>query len=433
MVKGHAASGRPFAICGSRHAMGGQQFLTGAALVDMRRLNRVLAIDVERGTVTAEAGIEWPGLVAHLLRTQRDRVDPWTIATKQTGADKLTLGGAASANAHGRGLTRPPISGDIVELTMVDASGNPIRCSRNENAELFSLAIGGYGLFGPIASMKMKLERRHKVERVVEIIGRKGLIEAFERRIAEGFTLGDWQFATDESSDDLLNRGVFSCYRPAPIDTPIPGGQKKVSMRAWNELVYLAHTDKSRAFQVYADYYLSSGGQIYWSDTSQLGGYDEGYHAVLDRRMRAANPCTEMITEINVPSDRFEEFLGRAACAIREHGASVIYGTVRLIEPDRDTFLPWARRRYFCTIFNLHVEHTPVKIERAAEAFRALVDLAAEMDGSFYLTYHRWATREQIDACHPKFRAFLAKKLEYDPKELFQSDWYRHQKALFAE
>ena len=37
----------------------------------------------------------------------------------------------------------------------------------------------------------------------------------------------------------------------------------------------------------------------------------------------------------------------------------MIYGTVRLIERDDETFLAWARDRYACVIFNLHVEHTP--------------------------------------------------------------------------
>ena len=32
----------------------------------------------------------------------------WAFAQKQTGADRLTIGGSLSANMHGRGLTMPP-------------------------------------------------------------------------------------------------------------------------------------------------------------------------------------------------------------------------------------------------------------------------------------------------------------------------------------
>jgi hypothetical protein len=71
-------------------------------------------------------------------------------------------------------------------------------------------------------------------------------------------------------------------------------------------------------------------------------------------------------------------------------------------------------------------------MERAASASRGLIDVAAELGGSFFLTYHRWADRDQVERCHPRFREFLAKKREYDPGELFQSDWYRHYRKLFA-
>jgi hypothetical protein len=77
------------------------------------------------------------------------------------------------------------------------------------------------------------------------------------------------------------------------------------------------------------------------------------------------------------------------------------------------------------------VTHTPAGLARAAEAFRRLIDRARARGGSFFLTYHRWATREQVEACHPRFRDFLSEKRERDPDEVFQSDWYRHHRDLF--
>jgi len=103
-----------------------------------------------------------------------------------------------------------------------------------------------------------------------------------------------------------------------------------------------------------------------------------------------------------------------------------------LIEQDDESFLAWARDSYSCIIFNLHVEHTPQDVARNAGIFRRLIDLARERGGSYYLTYHRYATREQIEGCHPKFAAFLRRKQQHDPDELFQSDWYRHHRQIFA-
>jgi hypothetical protein len=117
---------------------------------------------------------------------------------------------------------------------------------------------------------------------------------------------------------------------------------------------------------------------------------------------------------------------------LRARDANVIYGTVRLIERDDETFLPWARQSYACVIFNLHVTHDPPGIARAADAFRALIDLAIARDGSYYLTYHRWARKDQVEACYPRMRELLTLKKKYDPDELFQSDWYRHYREMFA-
>ena len=110
----------------------------------------------------------------------------------------------------------------------------------------------------------------------------------------------------------------------------------------------------------------------------------------------------------------------------------MIYGTVRLIEKDEDSFLRWARESFACVIFNLHVTHDTTGLENAASAFRSLIDLGIKYGGSYYLTYHRFATKEQVEACYPQFREFLELKLKHDPDEVFQSDWYRHYKKMFG-
>lgn len=113
-------------------------------------------------------------------------------------------------------------------------------------------------------------------------------------------------------------------------------------------------------------------------------------------------------------------------------GVDVIYGTVRLIERDDESFLAWAREPWACVIFNIHTVHTPAGLESAAAAFRRLIDYAIERGGSYFLTYHRWATPEQVEACYPRIREFFALKRKHDPDEAFQSEWYRHYRDAFA-
>jgi FAD/FMN-containing dehydrogenase len=92
-----------------------------------------------------------------------------------------------------------------------------------------------------------------------------------------------------------------------------------------------------------------------------------------------------------------------------------------------------ALRWYACTIFNLHTVHSPEGLQRSENAFRRLIDMAARRGGSYYLTYHRYATRKQVESCYPQFAEFLRLKKRYDPEERFQSDWYRHYRTMFAD
>jgi len=133
------------AIAGGRHSMGGQQFGEGAVLLDMTALDRVLSFDAGAGLVTVEAGIMWPALIDTLISRQAGRMVQWGIVQKQTGADRLTIGGSLGANIHGRGLSLRPFVADVESFTLVDAAGCVRRCSREEHPELFRLAIGATG------------------------------------------------------------------------------------------------------------------------------------------------------------------------------------------------------------------------------------------------------------------------------------------------
>lgn len=432
-VRRLAGRGESISIAGSCHSMGGQQFAMDAWLLDTQGMNRVLGFDRERGIIHAQAGITWPELMRHYVIEQRDGASAWGIRQKQTGADRLTLGGAVAANIHGRGLTYKPFVGDIEALEVVLADGSVVECDRHRNADLFRLIVGGYGLFGVVTAVKLRLVPRQKVERVVELERIEHIVERFDERIASGYLYGDFQFATAAEDREFLSRGVFSCYRPVDPQTPIARDQIRLSPADWRRLLYLAHRNKMRAFNEFADFYLQSSGQIYWSDTHQLSVYLDDYHERLDQALQAPIAGSEMITELYVPRERLAAFMADVRKDFLRHRVDLIYGTIRLIEPDRETLLAWARERFACVIFNLHVDHDARGKAASAAAFRRLIDIAIQHRGNYFLTYHRHATAEQVSACYPMFREFLAAKRKVDPSEVFQSDWYRHYRAMFSE
>ena len=426
-----ASASRGVVLCpaGALHSMGGQQLAKGGVSISSSGLNEIGPLDPDSQTVWAQTGVSWPNLVRWLLNRQRDSLRPLSIIQKQTGADELSLGGAVSSNIHGRVLGRKPIVDDIEAFYLTTADGSRVRCSRAENADLFSLAIGGYGLFGFIDSVCLRLQEREKLVRRVSEVALDEVVPVLEQRAREGAAYGDFQYMTDESSADFMAKGIVSAYHPAELGAEMAEDQIGLSSEDWLRLYMLAHTDKAAAYSEYARHYLQTDGQAYWSDYSQFSPYLPEAGEMLYRQMGWKTFASLMLTELYVPRSSFVEFMNAAKRALLTTRANVVYGTVRLIEAEDETVLRWARKDYACVIFNLLVEHSDGAIARSKRQFQALIDCALDLGGSYYLTYHRWARKDQLEAAYPQFRRFMEMKRRYDPDGLFDSDWYRHYRA----
>jgi FAD/FMN-containing dehydrogenase len=435
IIRRASTLGSRISVAGGRHAMGGQQFLADSLHIDMTALDRVLGSDSDRGLLHIEAGADWPKIIAGSHAMEAGPGRSWSIRQKQTGVDAVSLGGSLSANAHGRGLLMQPIGDDIEDLTLVNASGESLVCSRNRNAELFSLVIGGYGLFGVIYSATLRLAPRQRVKRVVDIIDLDDAMNAVFRRAEEGCLFGDFQFVIDAQDESFLRRGVFACYKPSPVAEKESAATADLAPDTWLKLLKLAHDDKQKAFRLYAQHYLSTDGNHYWSDTMQLSTYIPSYADFLEStRPPEATAVKEtlVIGEHYVPRDQLLTFMRQAREVFRTFGTEVIYGTIRAIMRDTVSFLPWAKDDFACVIFNLRTPHTDSGRRQTANTFRALIDASNGLGGSFFLTYHGYASAAQVEACYPRFREWLRLKKRYDPDELFASTWYVHYRDAFA-
>ncbi|HKX37805.1 MAG TPA: FAD-binding oxidoreductase [Burkholderiales bacterium] len=419
---------RAICISGARHAMGQQAFATDGILLDMRKMSRVLGFDTGRGLIEVEAGMHWPQLLNELSVAQRGDSDPWTFAQKQANVDRVTIGGSLSANVHGRGLAMAPFIGDVEAFRMVNARGEHLRCSREENPELFALAIGGYGLFGVVTAVTLRLVPRRKVQRLVEVRGAEGLAQAFDQRVQEGFLYGDFHMSVDDKSGDFLDRGVFSTYRPVAEDMPLPPIQRQLGESDRRELMFLAHTDKAEAFRRYARFSLGQHEEVTYSDEQQMGAYPANYHRHIDRRTGARG--TEVMTELFCERIALEPFLAELRAYARQAEAGIVSAAVSLVEQDRESFLAWARRPYACVTLDLHVDRGTSSLIRAGDRLRRLIDIALRYGGGYYLAYHRHAIRRQLLAAYPQFPVFVRYKRKYDPGELFQSEWYRYYRDM---
>lgn len=164
--------------------------------------------------------------------------------------DEQTLAGAISTGFHGTGLTYGVFATQVAELKLVDATGDLLVCSSQQNPEIFSAALCGLGALGIIVELTFKVvpqfrlhaaERGHTYQSIVhsfedrsrgadhyEFSWFPGSGEVRTRRLTRLALLTDGYMPASAAlsqarrygGDHLLNNGVFSALSYAGAKVP---------------------------------------------------------------------------------------------------------------------------------------------------------------------------------------------------------------------
>ena len=126
----------------------GRSEVAGSRLAD-----RILAFDPATGVLRAEAGLSLRALHAVLLPRG------WSVPVSP-GTQEVTLGGMVAADVHGKNHHRAGTIGRHVRALLLGvADGRVVRCSRDEEPELFRATLGGMGLTAHLLEVELALER----------------------------------------------------------------------------------------------------------------------------------------------------------------------------------------------------------------------------------------------------------------------------------
>ena len=115
--------------------------------------DKFLDFDRNTGVLTAQSGL----LLSEIL----DVIVPsgWFLPVTP-GTKFITLGGAIAADVHGKNHHKEgSISDHTLFLDVMIESGETIRCSKNENEDLFQATCGGMGLTGIITTVGLQLKK----------------------------------------------------------------------------------------------------------------------------------------------------------------------------------------------------------------------------------------------------------------------------------
>jgi FAD/FMN-containing dehydrogenase len=123
----------------------------GGTLLDVRRLDRLIAFDQETGRLRCEAGVTLAEILA--LAVPRGWFLPVLPGTRW-----VSVGGAIANDIHGKNHHRAgTFGGHVTALELVRSTGERIECGPAD--PLFQATVGGLGLTGLILSAELQLRR----------------------------------------------------------------------------------------------------------------------------------------------------------------------------------------------------------------------------------------------------------------------------------
>jgi decaprenylphospho-beta-D-ribofuranose 2-oxidase len=135
---------------------------------------------------------------------------------------------------------------------------------------------------------------------------------------------------------------------------------------------------------------------------------------------------TDILQEYFVSVASLPGFLDDLREVVERNRVNLLSATIRYVPRSLESVLSYSRpEASFGVVLYLNVGRGTAQQAETARWTRQLVDRALEKGGTYYLPYRPYATREQFLAAYPRAPELLAKKLRYDPQELFVNTFYR--------
>lgn len=124
---------------------------TDGVVLDLSGLTGVIHTDTE-----AHRARVWGGTT--IFAMGRPLHDAGLALTNQGDIDRQAIAGAIGTGTHGTGQGLSNLSSMVAGMTLVNAAGEAVRCSEDENPDLFRAARLGLGAFGVMTEIEMSVK-----------------------------------------------------------------------------------------------------------------------------------------------------------------------------------------------------------------------------------------------------------------------------------
>jgi xylitol oxidase len=198
-------------VIGSRHSFNTIAD-TDADMVSLARLDRVLALDHDRHTVTVEGGIRYGQLGVFLA-------NEGFALHNMASLPHISVAGACATATHGSGDGNGNLATAVTALEFVTAGGELISLSREQDGERFDGAVVNLGGLGVVSKLTLAVEPAYQVAQdVYERLPLAELDTNFDAVMGRAYSVSlftDWQ--GEHVSQVWLKRRVTA---EAPFEPP---------------------------------------------------------------------------------------------------------------------------------------------------------------------------------------------------------------------
>ena len=404
-------------IAGMQHSQGGQTLYPGGILLDMKAYNKILHFDEEKKLITVQSGVTWDDIQKY--------INPYDLALKVSQSQNIfTVGGSLSVNVHGRDIRHQGLIETIESFRLLKADGEIIQVSREENAELFPLVIGGYGLFGVILDVTLQLTDNELYQIETKSLSYDEYSNYFATNVKENPAVKMHLARISVAPSSFLTEMYVTDYHQVNDQTQLGDytSLKRDSIIAIPKL-FLGLSRLN-----------DWGKNMFWTTQEGYNERIDGSYISRNNVMRSDSTfmnydsvsSTEVLQEYFVPVDQYTHYIDSLREELQdEPDFNLLNITVRYVEKNESAVMSYAKDDMFALVLLINQGKSEESIEATRLVIRKMIDITLKHEGSYYLPYYSYPSKAQLAEAYPRSKEFFEMKAKYDPDERFTNLFYK--------
>ena len=405
----------PISIAGAKHSMGGHTMYPNGIVLNMRPYKE-MQIDTINNILTIGSGALWEDAINYLDKFHK------SIAVMQAFSS-FSIGGSISVNGHGWQKNSPPISSSVISFTIMNYNGQILNCSRTENKELFSLAIGGYGLFGIILDVKLKVVENEVLQFKYIRLSPENYVEHYRKFVAKNSKV-KLVFGRLRISNKLFLEEATLNYFEKKDGKPLPLLEYDANNESSKNLVFRSTVNSEYGKRLRWD--LETGmNKVSKNETFSRNNLLNDNVTLIENK----DPNSiDILQEYFIPERHFAEYINELKTVLPNKHIDLLNITIRGVYKDSDSYLNYARENVFGFVFLFNQKKNKKDEEEMRKLTQQLVKVTIKYEGTYYLPYRLHIDKETFRNVYPQGEDFFKLKLKYDPNEIFKNKFYEHYK-----